>query len=75
MRLVEHITVTKQAVKSRLLAGLIEKIAHFLIGNLIVFILISGWTLIKLLDLSVVRSRMSVVKNPETDSDAYSDFS
>jgi hypothetical protein len=48
VRLVEHINVINQDVKSRRLAGLIEKIAHFQIGNQFVPSLISGWTLANL---------------------------
>jgi hypothetical protein len=33
VRLVEHINLKNQDVKSRHLAGLIEKTAHFQIGN------------------------------------------
>jgi hypothetical protein len=33
VRLVEHINAKNQDVKSRRMAGLIEKIAHFQIGN------------------------------------------
>jgi hypothetical protein len=33
VRLDEHINVKNQGVKSRRMAGLIEKIAHFRIGN------------------------------------------
>jgi hypothetical protein len=46
VRLVEHTNVNKKDVKSRQVAGLIEKIAHFQIGNEFEADLIFRWTLI-----------------------------
>jgi hypothetical protein len=53
VRIDEHIDVKNQDVKSRRMAGLIEKIAHFQIGNQFVLVLISAWARI---DPSPVRA-------------------